>query len=353
MKFALIFLFLFFSASLAGGQDLSLKPIWSIPSEDLPIFQLSSGFGKIFVPMPNGVLNAVDSENGKTLWKIELGGEFSDKVKVSAISNTIFTINQKRSEGKRLISIRAINQETGIVRWQRTIMVAESDTSPLLFVSENTNVVITSTEIYASDNEKGYVFFRKPISNESIDAKVLDGHFLYEIRNSREIVSVDLMNSGFEKLIYQSKIKLRGKIVVSENSVSFSDILGNVYLYDLVKNRILWQTRLGAEAVDLYSDSDSKNLLVLSKDIYFYQLNKENGNKVRKNRLESSSIGEFAYSVSARSAVVSFDNEVLFIEAKTGSIVNKISMASGLLFPAIVESQVVIAVTSDGITAYK
>jgi outer membrane protein assembly factor BamB len=353
MKFALIFLFYSLLAVIAAGQDLTMKPIWSISPDTTPVLQLSSGFGRVFIPMPNGVLDAVESETGNIAWKIELGGEFSDTIKIGKAVNSIFVLTEKSTDGKRYLTLRSINPETGIVRWQRTFETINGTFRPKLYVSENMNVVATELEIIASDNEKGLVVWRKQNSDKLSISKALNGRFLLEIRNLRDLIAIDLVNRGTERLLFQSKNEIRGKIIVHATTLYFSDALGNVSSFDLVKNRVSWQTRLGAEVLDIDSKSDSDSVLVVSKDIFLYQIKKTNGNKIRKLRLDTSSFGEFAQLLASRSVVLSFDDQLLIIEAKTGSIANKISLTSPIIFPAIVESDVVVVLTANGILAYK
>jgi outer membrane protein assembly factor BamB len=353
MKFTLIFLFYFLLAGIAAGQDLTIKPIWSISSDIQPVLQMSSGFGRVFVPLPNGVLEAIESETGNIAWKIELGGDFSDNIKVEKTKNSIFVLTEKSADGKKFLTLRSINPETGIVRWQRKFETISNTFRPKLYVSENLNVVSTELEIIASDNEKGLVVSRKQNSDKLSVARALSGHFLFEIRNLRDLIAIDLVNRGTERLLYQSKNEIRGKIIVDPSNLYISDILGNVFSFDLVKNRVSWQTRLGAEVLDIDSKSDSNSVLVVSKDIFFYQIKKTNGNKIRKLRLDASSFGEFAQLLASRSVVLSFDDQILIIEAKTGSIANRISLTSPIIFPAIVESNVVVVLTANGILAYK
>jgi outer membrane protein assembly factor BamB len=353
MKFALIFLFYCLSAEIAGGQDLSMKSIWSIPSQTAPSLQISSGFGRVFVPMPNGVLVAIESETGNLAWKIELGGEFSDTVKIAKAQNSILVLTEKSTDGKTLLSLRSISPETGIVRWQRTFEDIQATSRPKLFVSEKINVVSTEREVIASDNENGSVVYQKQSDDKTRVAKYLSGHFLFEIRNLRNLIVIDLANRGNERLLYQSKNEIRGKIIVEASTINFSDILGNVFSFDSTKNKVSWQTRLGAEVLDIDSKSDSSSVLVVSKDIFFYQIKKINGNKSRKLRLESSSFGEFAHLGTLGCLVLSFDDQILIIEPKTGLIANKIPLTSPIIFPAIVESDVIIVVTANGIEAYK
>jgi outer membrane protein assembly factor BamB len=353
MNFGLIFLLYFLLAGIAVGQDLTMKPIWSIPSETTPVVQITSGFGRVFVPMPNGVLAAIESETGNLAWKIELGGEFSDTIKIGKSRNSIFVLTEKSADGKRFLTLRSINPETGIVRWQQAIEDVESAIRPKLFVSEKINVVSTERETIASDNEKGLIFYKQQSLDKSRIVRVLSGHFLYEIRNLRNLIVVDLANRGNERLLYQSKNEIRGKVSVDGSMIYFSDILGNVFSFDSVKNKVSWQTRLGAEVLDIDSTSDSSSVLVVSKDIFFYRIKKVNGNRSRKLRLESSSFGEFAHLGASSSLVLSFDDQILILEPKTGLIANKISLASAIIFPAIVESDIVIVVTANGIVAYK
>jgi outer membrane protein assembly factor BamB len=353
MKFALIFLFHYLLTGIAAGQDLTMKPIWSNRPAADPVVQISSGYGRIFIPMPNGVLEAIESDTGNIAWKIELGGEFSDTVKIGKYQNSIFVLNEKLNDGKKLLTVRAISPDTGIVRWQRTIENIESNSKAKLLVSDRINLISTEREIFASDNDTGLAIYSRINDIHSQIVKAISGYFLFEIRNLRNLMIIDLSNRGNERRIFESKNEIRSKIFVDGTAIYFSDILGNIFSFDLTKNRISWQTRVGAEVLDIDSVSDSSSIFVVSKDIFFYQLNKLNGNKTRKLRLDTSSFGEFAQIRSPSSLVLSFDDEILIIEAKNGLIANRISLTSAIIFPAIVESNTVIVVTEDGIVAYK
>jgi outer membrane protein assembly factor BamB len=334
------------------AQDVNFRQLWTTEIVELPVFQISVGLGKIFVPLPNGILQTIDLETGKSIWKIELGGDFSDSLKIDEANGNVLALSTKLVENKRVFTLRAIASETGIIQWKRSGQVNENSVI-CLFLSGNSNLTVTESQIIASDNVKGIIFHDSSLNIFNPKQSYFKAGVLYYLENFNNLAKFDF-ESKKSSNVFQTSNKLIGNIKENAGYLYFSDNLGFIYAHDLKKQKIAWKTRLGAETIDIDTNENESQIFVASKDIYFYQINKASGKKTKKFRLESSSFGEISRVKNDKSSVLlTLDNVVLLIDKKTATISNKISTREPILYSAIGFSQQVIVVTSSSITAYK
>ena len=352
MKFTVIFLLTitFFCNSIA--QDNSFRQLWTFQTEESPVQPVSLGFGKIFIPFANGILQALDFETGKAIWKIEFGGEIVDSIKIDVANGNVLAVTTKLIDDKRIVTIRAIASETGITQWQRSEPI-NVDSSIHLLLSGNSNIIMTDNKIIASDNINGQVIYQGLLNVFNPKQSYFNGIYLFYFENLNSLVRLDLKSNKTSN-IFQTSNKLSGNIDESSGKLYFSDNLGFIYSIDLITQKVVWKTRLGAEILDINSIDNASQILVTSKDIYFYQINKINGKKTRKFRLESSSFGEIASLKSLKDLVlVTLDNEVLIIDAKSATISNRIISKEPIIYSAIGFASQIIIVNTNAITVYK
>jgi outer membrane protein assembly factor BamB len=352
MKFSVIFLLIisFFCISIA--QESNFRQFWTTEIGELPAFQVSVGLGKVFIPFPNGILQTLDLETGKAIWKVELGGDFSDSIKIDEVNGNILVLTTNFVDNKRILSVRAISSETGITQWKHSGQTTENSKNQLL-LSSDSNLIVTENQIIASDNIKGTIFYQNSHNVFNPKQAYLKADSFYYFSNFNNLASLDLRSKRSSN-IFQTSNKLIGAIKEKSGYLYFSDNLGFVYLFDLKKQKIAWKTRLGAEIIDIDTNENNSQIFVSSKDIYFYQINKISGKKTKKFRLESSSFGEISKIKNDKDlAVLTFDNTVLLIDTKTATISNKIVVKDPILYAAIGFSKQIIVVTSSSITAYK
>lgn len=153
-------------AGCAGEEDtIIMSPVPQVDSEFTPSSQWSTSvgngvgqyyskltpeyaYGKVFVASRDGVVKALDPENGKTLWETEIEADVSARLAggITAGYSQIFI----GSENGQVI---AFNEETGEVNWQ-----VDVDGEVLTAPATDNNFVIVHTNsgmLVALDQETG------------------------------------------------------------------------------------------------------------------------------------------------------------------------------------------------------
>ncbi|NGN97648.1 outer membrane protein assembly factor BamB [Grimontia sp. S25] len=175
--------------------------IWSVDlGEDAPALisgGLTASYSKVYLGTETGVLIALDEETGETVWRSNAGGEILSK---PLADESLVIVNTSRGE------LAAFDAETGEERWRTSSdvpnLTLRGDSSP---VSTSGGVFwgMANGRLGAAFVENGNIIWQQPIASPKgateidrlvdVDATpVIDGALLYAVGYNGQLVAIDL-----------------------------------------------------------------------------------------------------------------------------------------------------------------
>ncbi|CZF77282.1 Outer membrane protein assembly factor BamB precursor [Grimontia celer] len=175
--------------------------IWSVDlGEDAPALisgGLTASYSKVYLGTETGVLIALDEETGETVWQANAGGEILSK---PLADESLVIVNTSRGE------LAAFDAESGEERWRTSSdvpnLTLRGDSSP---VSTSGGVFwgMANGRLGAAFVENGNIIWQQPIASPKgateidrlvdVDATpVIDGALLYAVGYNGQLVAIDL-----------------------------------------------------------------------------------------------------------------------------------------------------------------
>ncbi|USH01870.1 outer membrane protein assembly factor BamB [Grimontia kaedaensis] len=175
--------------------------LWSVDlGEDAPALisgGLTASYSKVYLGTETGVLIALDEETGETVWRANAGGEILSK---PLADESLVIVNTSRGE------LAAFDAETGEERWRTSSdvpnLTLRGDSSP---VSTSGGVFwgMANGRLGAAFVENGNIIWQQPIASPKgateidrlvdVDATpVIDGALLYAVGYNGQLVAIDL-----------------------------------------------------------------------------------------------------------------------------------------------------------------
>ncbi|EOD80763.1 Outer membrane protein YfgL [Grimontia indica] len=158
---------------------------------------LTASYGKIYLGTETGALIALDEETGETVWRSNAGGEILSK---PLADESLVIVNTSRGE------LAAFDAESGEERWRISSdvpnLTLRGDSSP---VSTSGGVFwgMANGRLGAAFVENGNIIWQQPIASPKgateidrlvdVDATpVIDGALLYAVGYNGQLVAIDL-----------------------------------------------------------------------------------------------------------------------------------------------------------------
>jgi len=233
----------------------------------------------VFFPLSNGVLVALNADDGKLQWRAEIGGDFSALL---ADEKSVYAATQYTEPDQKTIhgTLRALSKATGLTAWMRTLPGPISGG----LVADNVALFGGSVDghVYSVDKHTGRVLWSQQYAEEFSGQPLLGANRVYF---GSETGTVRAFDAKTGQLLWEYKTRgpIHGPIAVSGNVVYFGSGDGNVYAFDEIRNRLRWQRRTGA-AVQAVATVEN-GLLASSLDNYAYLLSLNKGALIWRQQL--------------------------------------------------------------------
>ncbi|MGI8467812.1 MAG: PQQ-binding-like beta-propeller repeat protein [Pyrinomonadaceae bacterium] len=333
-----IFLILFSNLPETFAQSFAqpLRQCWKLETETLRNAQIASdNENSFFIPLPEGIVKAVNIKNGETIWQSEVGGEITSPLLFE--QNSLYVISEDNSENisesisesqvkQKTYTLRSLSFLTGITQWKKEFKGTSASAMYLSSSSENLCIVTDRGYLYLLDKRTGKIVDEKSLDIQISNSSDLRGNRLYIGSSDNRILAVTFSGSlsDVEEL---RKLKYAPTIItpaVGGDFLYVGDRLGNVSAIGIKEKKLLWESRAGADITSITELADK--LLVSSSDNYIYLLSRKNGNRVWKKRLAGRNSGM----PPVKDGVAVFsplgERTATFLELLKGKQVNQISL---------------------------
>ena len=260
------------TAAAGNGQEAAPEQpfvkCWEIPTATRLVTEPVTDNGTVFLAELGGVVRAVDSHTGGTLWVTELGGNvvsnlLVDDGRVFAVTTPVGANGDSQ--------IRAIDAGSGVVgktaRVEKMqggfLMPAEAR---IIVVSDGGRVVSFSKDLSSthwSVAAGGKVVGRPDIGHGRVAAAF----------DSGRLIMLDLAD-GREVLNFPVEAKPTGVVAVGPESVIAGDVAGNIFR--LEGGKVVWSLKTGASISHLLHFGD-EGVVAASLDNFVYLIDPKSG----------------------------------------------------------------------------
>jgi outer membrane protein assembly factor BamB len=273
---------------------------WSFEAENLSNLTPAVNGDAIYVPLGNGAVVSLSKESGELSWKSELGGVITSSP--AADSRGVYLASEIPPSGGSKYPqatgvLRALGSKSGVTLWMRTLPSPIRDT-----LAANANMLFgksTDGRIYAVKKENGEIAWIKYGSFPFNSSPVLYGHKLYVVDAGGSLYALD-EETGETSWRYRTRGRAGISLAIIEGTVFVGSDDGYVHAIEETTGRMRWRARAGA-AVQTVQPA-GRCLLATSLDNFVYCLSKQRGKKIWKRQLPGR--------VAARPLVL--DDDVLF-----------------------------------------
>ena len=234
----------------------------------------------VFFPLSNGVLLALNTNDGKLQWTAEIGGDFSAALVADERSVYAATRYTTPEEKNLHGTLRALSKSTGLTLWMRTLPAPISGS----LVADSVALFGGSVDghVYSVSKQTGQVLWSNQYAEEFSGEPQVLGNRVYFGSNAGTIRSLDA-RTGELLWEYKTRGPIQGAIAVKDNMAYFGSGDGNVYAFDEIRSKVRWQRRTGAavQAVTLVENG----VLASSLDNFVYLLSLNKGALIWRQQL--------------------------------------------------------------------
>jgi outer membrane protein assembly factor BamB len=306
---------------------------------------------KVFLPLANGNLLALNTATGETLWRTELGGEIVGQM--TANDNTVFVPTQVSKEKQNSVVIRALSAETGVTAWQGElpqtsgVRLALRENILLALVNDENNQV----KIIALSTNNGELIWTQTISAKITTALLVNGNTVYFAAEDKT-VRVHSVVDGKETRQIRLPQAANGSLILAENILFVSDAAGNLTALREPDGEKLWKLRVGGAIGQILPTPGGVLLSALDDFVYFHDL--RNGKRYWRRRLASRPLGAGFAGKDAVLLTVSGETNGIVLNLKKGKILNQIAFGANnsATFAPLNSKETVLVSTTQGIAAY-
>ncbi len=208
---------------IALSQPLVVK--WRYQSDQTSNLTPAADKTTVFLPLAAGTLIALNSSDGKLIWRAETGGEFS--AAPTTDDRSVYAATRYPAPEQRLVhgTLRALSKTTGVTLWMRTL------SGPLggsLAAGDNALFAGSADgRVYAFDKHTGLTLWINQYSEGFSSEPLLSGKVVYFGSDSGNLVALD-QSTG--RLVWQYR--------------THGAIQGPIYLLSLHKGALIWRRQL-------------------------------------------------------------------------------------------------------------
>lgn len=269
-----------------GQEQLTLsKPIhllWAFETNDMSNITPTLTEEAIYVPLANGMIVSVKTENGELLWRSEMGGRisaspYSDSKGVYVASESV----PLKSRSPQVSgALRALSPRNGVTLWVHTLPTPMRGA-----LTANGTTLFGGTadgRVYALNKETGETVWVKYNSSPFNSSPVLYGGNLYIGDEEGKIIVIE-QATGKTLWHYRTRKAVRAPVSIFEGAVYVGSTDGSVYFLEEATGRL--KRRVSTNASVQSVQEAGKCLLVTSLDNFVYCLSPQHGEKIWKRRL--------------------------------------------------------------------
>lgn len=362
-----------------SGQELNSFPqspflnCWEMP-ENLAANVASDNDNKIFLPLSNGIIKAIDIYKNE-IWKTEIGGEVviqpSHRGKNLYVLSKTDTVEGENTEGIYIsrYSITALDKDSGITKWKKDfkseqIPMLSSKKGALIIIQNRgfSNSTADNSSLSVLDENTGDVLLERNYNfgvKQVFNAWSEKGEKGEKSEKNENILMLTSLNSIATFSISNGKtllVNLSTKNIqegtVFEKGILVSNDRGNVYFIDSKGNEHEFKIRLGARAASITYYKDS--LLISSLDNFVYSLSLD-GRKINWKRRFSGRITEKP--IVNQNAVVIYsqgDNSLFILNYDDGKVINRVTVTDKeeITGEILLLKRLLVVMTSKGIKVF-
>ena len=256
---------------------------WSFEAENISNITPAIDGEAVYVPLGNGAVVSLSKESGELSWKSELGGVITSSP--AADSRGVYLASEiPPSEGSKYPQatgvLRALGSKSGVTLWMHTLP------SPIrgTLAANATTLFGRSTDgrIYAVKKENGEIAWIKYGSLPFNSSPVLYGHKLYVVDAGGSLYALE-EDTGQTSWRYRTRGRAGISLAIIEGTVFVGSDDGYVHAIEETTGRMRWRARAGA-AVQTVQPA-GRCLLATSLDNFVYCLSKQRGKKIWKRQL--------------------------------------------------------------------
>lgn len=274
------------TAAAQGLQATLSRPLhvrWSFEDDKISNITPAVNGEAVYVPLGNGAVVSLRRESGELFWRSELGGVITSSP--SADSSGVYLASEiPPSEGSKYPQatgvLRALGSKSGVTLWMRTLP------SPIrgeLAANETTLFGRSSDgRIYAVKKENGEIIWIKYGSLPFNSSPVLYGQKLYVVDTGGSLYAIE-ESTGQTSWRYRTRAQSGVSIAIIEGTAFVGSDEGYVHAIDERTGRMRWRARAGAAVQTV--QAAGKCLLATSLDNFVYCLSTQRGKKVWKRQL--------------------------------------------------------------------
>lgn len=338
---------------------------------------------ELFVSYFDGGIALLNASDGVKQWESDLGGQiiampliedFEIYVITQPISNAqadntadettmeMETVLETTKKLDRHLTVRNLNKDTGVTRWQRKISVENTSENQYFYQSDSKIILFSDagkiTALNKFDGQTGWVteIYSDPatmpfltenqaiihtLGNEIMFLSLSDGSVVKKINTPKNITAFYYDADG-DKLVLGSR---NGEVSL----LSINQRIGNP---PTNRRKPLWKFRSGAAISDI--TSTPRGFLISSFDNFIYLISKDKGNLIWKKRL-SGRISAKPLVIENYTIVSDIAEPIASIlDLNSGRLINRVTLPDENFFvsiPLIIGSKLVLT-ARQGIFAF-
>lgn len=325
---------------------------WELNVEGISKFDVASdNTRQLFFSSENGYVASVNIMNGTLSWKTELGGRTTEIIYDKESLFTISRNNNKSSESKDEITIRALSSETGIVKWQKSMAAVPGSSNKHSLILDNDYLffISSSADIIRIAKRNGDEIKESSLKEVLTTSAEVSNHKIYFGTEQKNIIIYSTVTKNVQKIPLKD---IPTVLFPVEERIIIGDKLGKLIAVNPESKDTDWQVRLGAEISDI--TQTDRGIAVSSNDNFVYLMSPKNGAKIWKKRLAGRANITFSGDTKTLFVVNLNSDLSTFIETEKGKTVNQISIQSPNFFvnkPISIKDMIIFH-TSNGLIAY-
>jgi outer membrane protein assembly factor BamB len=318
------------------------KPIskcWTYEGEtaaNIPMVPAQNGF--LYIPLADGAVAAVETASGKQVWQSGLGGEIRAMQLTDNKKLIVVTEQQSDKKDDSSLVLQAISEETGVTAWRKELAFS---TGISLIIKGNTAILLREDgNITAFGVNDGAVIWQ---ANEGAKITALlastglagtgpagAGKSFIVIRpEEKKLVEMSLETGKAGQTYALSGSNTTPKLA-TEDSIVFSDPIGNVSAMSLLNGAPIWNARAGAEVSDV--TATDLGLLVSSNDNFVYLLSASRGDRKWKRKFSGRLMGKPVLHENYGLFVTAAGTDAVILNLNNGKFVNGVSLTNKAFF---------------------
>jgi outer membrane protein assembly factor BamB len=316
------------TAQQAGDDVKAERPYakcWEFSFEKALATAPATDNGTVFLAEPGGVLRAVESVSGETLWSVELGGSIVSDILLAHGRLFVATNPSNGPEDVTTFStIRSINPESGI-----TDNIATMPFSSRIWLGRTVGgaiAVTTSGIVLSFDAGLTGVNWENRLGGELTADPYIDADRVVIALRGGHVVSLNI-DDGLRDNKFAGKHDVTAVSLTEDGAIIAGDKRGNIVSISGERPSARWSLKIGGSVTEIaWAGADAA---VSSLDNFVYMVSAESGNVIWRRRMA----GRVVYRplVLADKIIVPTygEDEVTVLDRRSGRIMNKIQLGEG------------------------